>query len=568
MIVVLISCCIGYADAKPAGAATRREAALPKSEHRSAISSSESRIAPPPGMASQPRALTGPPLLPISGLPEAKITPNLCIYRYPVGTNNPACQNHLDQGLGYFYSYVWIEAVRSMETATRLDPGCAMAWWGLGRALEKHGPLATQAPKAFKQAGLLRASADAREQALIRAALLERGLEPGAGDGDARKKAAMRALDELLAQFPEDEEAWYARAQLGGGAGGFGGSVGGIPFYHALLRVNPLHPGANHELVHFYETFRRPALGWDHANRYIESSPGIPHPFHMQAHLATRLGRWERTADLSSKAIELEQAYHKNMTVKPADDHQYAHHMEILMISLIHEGRFTETRKKIDDCRRDGLNNQAVWLKMAIATRDEVMARETIDKLYKTDRSQAAYGAGMWAWVNGNIPDMKAQVDVLRQMRQTNKNDKPAELRLLELMGLLACEEGDGTEGLVLLKRCVDRTKDDHQAHSWGNGAKHMESWGQGALKAGNHAQAREAFLEALAHDPGSVTAALGLKILSEAEGKTSQAARYGDLANRSWRRADPKDLKSLEEWMRGRSNIKAIRSQVVNSGN
>jgi tetratricopeptide (TPR) repeat protein len=485
-----------------------------------------------------------------------------------VGTNNPACQNHLDQGLGYFYSYVWIEAVRSMETATRLDPSCAMAWWGLGRALEKHGPLATQAPKAFKQAGLLRASADAREQALIRAALLERGLEPGAGDGDARKKAAMRALDELLAQFPEDEEAWYARAQLGGGAGGFGGSVGGIPFYHALLRVNPLHPGANHELVHFYETFRRPALGWDHANRYIESSPGIPHPFHMQAHLATRLGRWERTADLSSKAIELEQAYHKNMAVKPADDHQYAHHMEILMISLIHEGRFLETRKKIEDCRKDGLNNQAVWLKMAIATRDEVMARETIDKLYKTDRSQAAYGAGMWAWVNGNIPDMKAQVDVLRQMRQTNKNDKPAELRLLELMGLLACEEGDCTEGLVLLKRCVDRTKDDHQAHSWGNGAKHMESWGQGALKAGNHAQSREAFLEALAHDPGSVTAALGLKILSEAEGKISQAARYGDLANRSWRRADPKDLKSLEEWMRGRSNIKAIRSQVVNSGN
>jgi Tfp pilus assembly protein PilF len=95
-----------------------------------------------------------------------------------------------------------------------------------------------------------------------------------------------------------------------------------------------------------------------------------------------------------------------------------------------------------------------------------------------------------------------------------------------------------------------------------------MESWGQGALKAGNHSQSREAFLEALAHDPGSVTAALGLKILSEAEGKTSQAARYGDLANRSWRRADPKDLKSLEEWMRGRSNIKAIRSQVVNSGN
>ena len=111
--------------------------------------------------------------------------------------------------------------------------------------------------------GALRARADAREQGLIRAALLERGLEPGAGDAEARKKAAIRAVDELIAQFPDDEEALYFRAQLGGGAGGFGGAIGGVPFYHALLRVNPLHPGANHELVHFYETFRRPALGWD-----------------------------------------------------------------------------------------------------------------------------------------------------------------------------------------------------------------------------------------------------------------------------------------------------------------
>lgn len=567
MIVLLISCCLGYADIRPAGGATPRETALSRPERRSAASSAESRGAPSPGMASQPRALTGPPLLPISGLPEAKITPNLCLYRYPIGTNVPACQEHFDQGLGYFYSYVWIEAVRSMETATRHDPGNAMAWWGLGRALEKHGPLATQAPKAFKQAGLLRASADAREQALIRVAMLERGLEPGAGDGEARKKAAVRALDELIAQFPDDEEALFARAQLGGGAGGFGGSVGGVPFYHALLRVNPLHPGANHELVHFYETFRRPALGWDHARRYIESSPGLPHAFHMQAHLATRLGRWENTTDLSSKAIEIEQAYHKNMALKPADDHQYAHHMEILMISLIHQGRIAEARQKLVESRRDGVNNHAVWLKMAIVARDGLLAHEAIDKLYKTDRSQAAYGAGMWAWANGDIVGMKAQVDVLRQMRQTNKNDKPGELRLLELMGLLACEEGDGSAGLALLKRCVDRTKDDHQAHSWGNGARHMESWGLGALKVGDKVQAREAFLEALAHDPGSVRAALGLIILCESEGQKTQALRYRDLAHKSWRRADANDLKSLEAWIRARSHIKGSLSHIAQSG-
>ena len=89
-------------------------------------------------------------------------------------------------------------------------------------------------------------------------------------------------------------------AHLAGGFG-FGGVVSAVPFYKALLQVNPLHPGANHELVHFYENMRRPALGWPYAENYIKSSPGIPHPFHMQAHLATRIGRWDKTSDRSCR---------------------------------------------------------------------------------------------------------------------------------------------------------------------------------------------------------------------------------------------------------------------------
>ena len=49
------------------------------------------------------------------------------------------------------------------------------------------------------------------------------------------------------------------RAQLAGGSGLFGGKASAVPFYKALLRINPLHPGANHELVHYYEGSRRPA---------------------------------------------------------------------------------------------------------------------------------------------------------------------------------------------------------------------------------------------------------------------------------------------------------------------
>ena len=128
MMLLLAVFCAG-ADARPAGTATGRPGAAAVVETRSKPAQAESRASAAPGASAQPRALTGPPLLPISGFAEARITPNLCLYRYPVGTTVPACQEHIDQGLGYFYSYVWIEAVRSFETATRLDPDCAMAWW-------------------------------------------------------------------------------------------------------------------------------------------------------------------------------------------------------------------------------------------------------------------------------------------------------------------------------------------------------------------------------------------------------------------------------------------------------
>src|SRR5207302_11403799 len=145
-----------------------------------------------------------------------------------------------------------------------------------------------------------------------------------------------------LALYDDDEEAWFFRAQLATGGGLFGGQLAGVPFYKALWRINPLHPAANHELLHFYEGYRRPALGWRYAENYIQSSPGIPHPFHMQAHLATRLGRWDKTSNRSTHAIELERAYHREMNVKLSDDHQFYHHLEVLTISLIHDGRLRE----------------------------------------------------------------------------------------------------------------------------------------------------------------------------------------------------------------------------------
>ncbi len=480
-------------------------------------------------------------LLPLSNLPPAKLIPNLCVLRYRVSTTSPECQALVDQGLGYFYSYVWMEAARSFETATRRDPDCALAWWCLSRALEHYGRR-DQSTEALLKADARKAGASHREQQLILASMQEKGQSPGAGDGEARKKAAIATLDNLLAVHDDDEEAWYFRAQLAGGAGGFGGQVSAVPFYKALLRINPLHPGANHELVHFYENYKRPALGLPYAEKYIESSPGIPHAFHMQAHLATRLGRWKLTSDRSARAIELERAYHKEMNVKPSEDQQFAHHLEILLLSLIHDGRFAEGRAIEAEARADKVKIPKTLFRLHLAERDWPEAMKVADEIRKSDRQMATYFAALAYLKEGDNARALSEIEVLQEAfahRGSGRADRELEMRLWETQGLYLCQTGSPDPGLKLLARCVEKTKDDFNHHSWGNGAYYMEAWGGAALRCHKDVIAEEALLEALAHDPGSVRAALGLQILCERQGRGEEARRYAELARRAWGRAE-----------------------------
>src|SRR5262249_47912990 len=150
--------------------------------------------------------------LPLSGLAPSKYVPDLCLVRYRISTASADCQAFFDQALGYFYSYVWMEAARSFETATQYDPNCALAWSGLSRARERWGH--GDPTRALLKANELKGKASHREQQLILASMQEKGHAPGVGDGEERKKKAIETLDNLLALYSDDEEAWYNRAQM------------------------------------------------------------------------------------------------------------------------------------------------------------------------------------------------------------------------------------------------------------------------------------------------------------------------------------------------------------------
>jgi tetratricopeptide (TPR) repeat protein len=498
--------------------------------------------------ATKPARPAGPPAkdakLPMCGLTPAKITPNLCLLRYRISTRSPECQAHFDQGLGYFYSYVWMEAARSFETAAAYDPDCAIVWWGLSRALEKWSK--GNHTDALQRAQELMPGAPLRERLLIVARLQEKGMLPGVTP-DRRRPLAAQTLDEMIAVFDDDEEAWFNRAQLAD-------NTARVPFFKALLKINPLHPGGTHELVHFYENYKRPALGWPYAEAYIASSPGLPHAYHMQAHLGTRIGKWEKTSDYSSRAIELEKAYQKDMNVSPKQDSQYSHHLETLLTSLIHDGRFREARAIEAESRGLGYRQMLPWFRLHLAERDWDEAMKIVEQHRKSDATTANYLAALVYLKQGNIEKATAEVEALKKGggRPAGGRADRGGARVLEVEGWLQCQKGEADAGLKLLAQAVDRTKNDYAHHAWGNGALYTETWGIAALQAGKLDVAEEAFLESLAHDRGSVRGALGMQVVCERQGRAGEAERFGALARRCWAKADPGRLQAELAWLRG----------------
>src|SRR6267142_6907170 len=94
-------------------------------------------------------------------------------YSYRITTTSPNAQRWFDQGLRLIYAFNHAEAQRALREAVRLDPSCAMCYWGIALTegsnyndptdpdREKRALAAAQAAQA------LASSASPRERALI-----------------------------------------------------------------------------------------------------------------------------------------------------------------------------------------------------------------------------------------------------------------------------------------------------------------------------------------------------------------------------------------------------------------
>jgi hypothetical protein len=136
-------------------------------------------------------------------------------------SDSDAVQRLFDLGLGHHFAFDDAAATRSFRAAIRLDPQCAMCFWGVALTLGPtvHSPITPEnVPDAYRyalRALELAASASDRERDYI-VAMMKRYREGSDSDQSALNAAYATAMRDLAAKYPEDAQAatLYAEALL------------------------------------------------------------------------------------------------------------------------------------------------------------------------------------------------------------------------------------------------------------------------------------------------------------------------------------------------------------------
>ena len=244
---------------------------------------------------------------------------------YKISTKNERAQTYFDQGLRLAYAFNHGEAQRAFRMAQKLDPDCAMCFWGEALVLGPNINLPMQedavAPAfaAAQKAKALAGKASPREQALIGALAVRYGNDPKATRApfDAAYAAEMA---KVAKQFPDDDEiaTFYAEAVMDlspwdywkpGGHDPNPQSTPIVPTLERVLARNPSHPGAIHYYIHAVEASDRPKRAEPYADRLRGAIPGAGHLVHMPSHIYYRVGRYLDALKDNKTAVEVDEKY-------------------------------------------------------------------------------------------------------------------------------------------------------------------------------------------------------------------------------------------------------------------
>lgn len=267
-----------------------------------------------------------------------------------ISTSSPAAQRYFDQGLRLAWGFNHDEARRAFRKAQRLDPRCAMCYWGEAWVLGPNinAPMDEQAVApavaAAAKAGEHSQRATPREQALIEAIAARYSMDHAAKRAELDASYA-RAMREAVQRFPADNDiaVLYADALMNlapwdyweaGGTRAKPAVAELVPTLERVLKKQPDHAGAIHLYIHAVEASDNPKRAERYADVLGKLAPGAGHLVHMPSHIYYRVGRYRDSLAANRAAVKVDEAYiarEKATGIYPLG--YYPHNVHFVMVS-------------------------------------------------------------------------------------------------------------------------------------------------------------------------------------------------------------------------------------------
>lgn len=519
-------------------------------------------------------------------------------------TAKPEAQMWFDQGLNLLHDFWDYESARAFEQAVRVDPECAICFWGLYKAESfYHSTAQGYAGQAMAKAVSLKDRASARERMYIEATAAheEAMRSPRPGPKLAEELDLWR---KLASQYPEDTQARIFLSQA------VGQQKETLDLLESVFRDRPDDSAANHYYIHALEASDHPERALHSAEILAGLAPASGHMVHMPGHIFFRLGDYARAEQAFAASLQADESYMKEQHVAPDDDWNYVHNIMYGVANLMEEGKLraaTELSGKLTRARgesestlyiysaRDSISRLNPRLPVALRTADWPQVAGLLrsappagqPNLDFLARQLAEFAAGMRAIENRNparAEESSARFDAeLWRMSRQAKDSQPAggmpgmakpaagppkttmnaDALLPPILNTLSIMSLELRASLLAARKQMEearalfaRAQEDEKALGYREPPNYIrpvgETEGAAMMAIGAWSEAMAAYERALKERPRSGLVLYAMGLACEKSGDSAAAAKqYADFLM-AWKDADPflPQIRHAKAWL------------------
>jgi tetratricopeptide (TPR) repeat protein len=482
---------------------------------------------------------------------------------FPVSCT-PEAQKSFEHGVALVHSFWYDEAEKTFSSVIRVDPACAMAYWGLAMSLYHpvwFPPTPSDLRKgiaAIEKANSIGAKTQ-RESDYIAA------IEEFYKDSDKvphRQRALFwrNAMQRLSARYPEDHEAaiFYALALIAAAPRAdktYTNQKQAAAILNRILPEQPDHPGIAHYLIHSYGSPRLAILALPAARTYAKIAPASPHALHMPSHIFTRLGLWDESiqSNLASAAAAKSQMA---KALPAATSQDQLHAMDYLAYAYLQTCQDEKAKRIVDEAESVSRVDQQVF-KAAYAFA-AIPARYTLERRRWSAAAALQVRPAWFPWMHfryaeaithfaralgsartGNIAQARAGIGELTEIEQTIRQRQEdydwsaqVEVQRLTVLAWLKHAEGNEESALRSMRAAAD-LEDTMQKHPVTPGPvlPARELLGELLMELDQPARALPEFEEVLRSSPNRFNAIYGAGRAAElCRDRKKATARYSQL--------------------------------------